>query len=119
MTDLINQGWLRVRFVGKKDSFTVQVPSHRLSKRQEDTLRMFAQQAIEGIPGSKPKSQYSLMTIMDLNAIPIATHTLKELSEDILFKNKAARLRVISIQEYIPRKATIIQKVLAKLFPVR
>ena len=93
MSDLIKEGWIRVRHIPRNDFFTVQV--NKLNSRNRDQLYSFAQQAIDGIKGVKfhPETQAK---IMDLSGNIIETLTLKEMSGSGLYKEA----RIVEIRDF-------------------
>lgn len=90
MSDLIKEGWIRVRYFPRNDSFTVQL--NKLNERNKNHLYAFASEAIKGIEGSKfhPNGE---LKIMDLNADVLETLSLKDAAS---FKFKEAKIVRIS-----------------------
>lgn len=92
MSDLIREGWIRVRYLPRSDSFTVQL--NKLTDRNKDHLYAFSNEAIKGIEGAKfhPNSE---LKIMDLDANVLETISLKEA---VSFKFKESR--IVRISDY-------------------
>ena len=109
MADLIRDGWIRVRYLSRMDSFTVQLD--KLSERKKNMLYAFASEAIEGIDGLK-YSPHADLAIINLKANPLEVISLMDA---ISFKFKEAR--VINIKDYVieTRVARIVRKVLEQL----
>lgn len=108
LVNLIKQGWIRVRYIPKNDSFTVQL--NRLDRKRKDMLAAFAKEALDGIKGKKYNKSTDAR-ILNLQGDVLGGFTLQQLSEDVLYK-EAKKAKVIKISQYNP---TIIQKVIKKL----
>ena len=113
LSNFIKEGWIRLRYIPRNDMFTAQLD--KLNKRKKDWLYGFAKEALEGIKGIK-NSPNTEMSIIDLKGNILAHHSLKELSQDVLYKT-AKKQKVISFEEYvIPSfKDKIITKVIERL----
>lgn len=109
MVDLIRDGWIRIRYVPRKDFFTVQLD--KLSERKKNHIYAFASEAVKGIHGVKYHSN-SEMKILDLNAQPIEELTLKDAMS---FKFKESS--VVNIKEYKLEKrfSRILRKVMERI----
>ena len=109
LSDLIKDGWIRIRYIDRTDSFTVQLD--RLSERKKNQLYAFASEAIKGIGSSKfhPNAE---MRIMNLEVHILEVITLKDA---VSFKFKEAK--VIGIKDYAleTKFARIIRKVLDRI----
>lgn len=90
MSYLIKEGWVRIRYLPRNDSFTVQL--NKLTERNKNHLYSFASEAIKGIEGSK-FSPHGELKIIDLNANPIETVSLKDAAT---FNFKEAKIVKIS-----------------------
>lgn len=107
LSKFIREGWIRLRYLPRNDVFTAQLD--KLTKRKKNWLYGFAKEAMEGIKGVK-YSPHTEISIIDLRGNVLAHHSLKELSQDVLYKN-SKKQKVIAMSEYV----TIISKVVAKL----
>jgi hypothetical protein len=108
LSNLIKQGWVRIRYIPKTDSFTVQL--NRIDKRKKDQIASFADQALKGIKGKKYNKSTDVK-VLDLNADVLGSWSLNQLSEDALYKEA----RVIHISKYNPKRANLISRVMQKL----
>jgi len=108
LSNLIKQGWIRIRHIRRSDTFTAQL--NRLDKKHKDMLASFAQQALDGLKGQK-YFKATEVKVLNLEGNVLGSWTLQQLSEDVLYKEA----RVINITQYQPRRASIIQRVIQKL----
>ena len=107
LANLVKEGWVRLRYQPRNDYFTAQIYS--LTKRIKNWLYGFAQEAMKGIKGDK-YTPHTEIAIMNLQGHILDRFSLKEISQDILFKHASVQ-RVIDISEY----ENIVSKVIAKL----
>ena len=107
LSKFLREGWIRLRYLPRNDVFTAQLD--KLTKRKKDWLYGFAQEAMKGIKGVK-YSSHSEISIINLQGNVLEHHSLKEISQDVLFKN-AKKQKVIAMSEY----KDILSKVIAKL----
>lgn len=102
MSNLIRQGWVRVRFTPKKDAFVMQV--NRMDNKKKEQIASFAKHAIEGIHGKKFHKNVDV-NILDLNANLLESFNLGKLADDVLYTVS----KVITIAEYRPSYTTRIK----------
>jgi len=113
LANFLKEGWIRLRYIPRNDVFTAQL--NRLDKRKKNWLYGFANQAMEGIKGEK-YSPHAEISVIDLKGNVLAHHSLKEISQDVLYKS-AKKQKVISFNEYIipSFKDRVIAKVIERL----
>lgn len=97
LSNLMKSGWIRIRYLPEKDSFSIQVSA--LNNKNKKHIYQFADMAIEGIRGTK-YSPHTEAVIMNLNAEVLGTHSLGELAKDVLYKEA----RIITMGEYMTTK---------------
>jgi len=109
MTNLIKDDWIRIRYIPRSDSFTVQVDKMTVTKKNQ--LYSFAHEALKGIGGAK----YSPNTELKILDLGMRDLDKLSLSEAIEYEFKSAS--VIGIQDYVveSKLARIKRKVLEKL----
>lgn len=111
MTDIIKRGWLRVRFMPKADSFTIQLS--KLNKKAKENIFTFATKAMAGIGGDK-YNKYVDVKVIDLTGNPLATMNLDQLSKDELYKHSKTA-KVITIKEYNPTHKDYVRYLVSKV----
>ncbi len=92
MSDIIKDGWIRVRYVPRNDFFTAQV--NRLNEKTKEALYSFASQALEGIKGQK-FSEHTEIKISNTNGENLETITLAEAKK---YNFKTAK--ILDIKDY-------------------
>lgn len=111
LATLMADGWIRLRYIPAKMSFTAQLSNW--NKRKKDQLYAFANMAIEGIGSKKYRGDTDLRVLSQAGDI-LAVHTLQEVKDDVLFKEASKVARLVKIEDYNPNQE-IVDKVISKL----